>query len=229
MSVVAKMHFVFTIGDTITIPFTVVNNGDHRVTDVTLVFDSFPSGVSYLSSVKDQGTYTTLSRTWAVGNLSVGQTETIWMTFTTLDLSIPVDITGEITNAENADYPGEAETEVAATIALHPGGTSFDGYSTKELLSIYTTISGTFNIEDDSGVSYVLTASNNATIILPAVSSLDDGFFVNIKVVNDNSHTITVDPDGGTTIDGNSTETLTTGDFRKYVLLKTGTPRWMKF
>lgn len=226
MSLISKKYPTYLGSDAI-IPFTIVNNSTSKKTNITLVFDPLPAGISLTDVYYDLGDYDSMSKTWSISHLDPGQDETIWLVFETFDLSEERVITGTITNAENADYPGEGETTVSATIILHTAGDSFEGFATKELLSIVST-NGSYPIELNSGVGYIITATGNTTIELPSIGTLDDGFYINIKIVDDNSHTITVDP-GDITIEGLPSETLTTGDFRKYVLLKTNTPVWLKF
>lgn len=230
MSVITKPYFVLSEGEKITIPFNIVNNSGVKANNVTLVFDAFPAGISVDSTIKDVGTYTTLSRTWSIPSLEAGQTETLWVVFNTTDLSETREITGTITRAENSDYPGEYETTVAVSIQLMPVGTTFYGYTTKEQFSIYTTANGTISLpETDSGISYIITATGNVTFDLPPATNVEEGHTVVIKIIDDGGNDVTITTAGATTIEGANSEILFTGDYRKYVLKKSNGNLWIKF
>lgn len=228
MALIPKQYFVYEEGATVNIPFNVVNNTTQRINSITLTFDEFPEGLEYIANFKDVGTFDIDELTWTIPSLLPGELQTIYILFNTTDLSTTQSITGQIDKAENADYPGESETDFGADVLRHPVGQSFDGYATKELLSIYSSLSSVLQPEAVSGVTYVITASGNCGLELPSVGAIDDGFILGVKIINDNSHTITISTNGAIQIEGNDTEVLTTGDYRKYVLCKScGGGTWL--
>ncbi len=65
-----------TEGDTASFTITVTNPGPYAAGGVTVV-DSLPVGLVYLSHSNSRGAFETSSRTWNVGDVAVGATETL--------------------------------------------------------------------------------------------------------------------------------------------------------
>lgn len=233
MSLIPKSYAVLNAGETVTIPFAIVNNTAEKVSGVTLAFDSVPSQVTYVANFKDVGTFNEMTGVWEIPSLSAGQAEVLWVQFSTENLGKDsVTITGTITNAENADYPGEAETSVGAVIYLQPSGSSFEGFATKELLSIVTGAVGDYEVSPESGVTYVFDSpTDDVTVKLPQTGSLDSGFFIAIKVINADGKSVYVDSGIDATIDmpSNYTDIITSypNHYSKYTLYKSTSDTWM--
>lgn len=233
MSIPARIYTVLTEGDLVTIPFSVVNTSNVNVTGATVVFDAFPAGVTFVAATKDVGTYTTLTRTWALPTIKPEQVETIYLTFETVDLTSEVLINGVSTGVDNASSPGEHDTNNKAVIRLAAAsipGLSFSGWEVLKNVAAYTN-SGTQTLAaEDSGNLYVLSPSGNIEFELPSIGGNDSGMIFTFKVINANSHTITLTPANTETIDGSSDLTLSTTESVTIVSCKScagGGNRWI--
>lgn len=227
MAVIPKTYFVFNEGDTIRVPFRVYNDGTSAVTNGTLTFNAFPAGVTFVRAYHEVGTYTALSRTWTIPSLPAGRVETIYLEFTIDVLGDNVySIDGGSLLILNADYPGENEDYFEVLVTKHPVGLTFQGFDSKESLSIRSNANGTYPISDsESGITNVLvSATNNVTYTLPASASVDDGFSAILKVIDDGTHVIKLDADGTDTIEGDAGVTLTSGEYIEVVLCKSCSP-----
>ncbi|MCY7352045.1 MAG: DUF11 domain-containing protein, partial [Cytophagaceae bacterium] len=67
------------VGDTLTYTISVINQGTGQATGVT-VLDTLNSGVQYLSSTADQGSYNPLTHLWNVDSVAVGDTVRLFIT-----------------------------------------------------------------------------------------------------------------------------------------------------
>jgi uncharacterized repeat protein (TIGR01451 family) len=67
------------VGDTITYTVTLTNSGPDAATGVTLR-DVLPAGVSFVSTSATAGAFDPATRTWTVGTVSVGATQTLTIT-----------------------------------------------------------------------------------------------------------------------------------------------------
>src|SRR4029077_20200533 len=90
-----------TAGSNVTFTITVTNNGPSTASGV-VVTDQLPAGLTYVSSVPSQGTYTSGTGVWNIGAIGSG-------TSVTLSLTATVTTTGSLTNT--ATKPAENETD----------------------------------------------------------------------------------------------------------------------
>jgi large repetitive protein len=69
------------VGDTITYTISLINSGPDTATGV-VIGDTLPSGITYVSSSADQGSYDAETSDWTVGSLAVGATTELTLTAT---------------------------------------------------------------------------------------------------------------------------------------------------
>jgi len=70
-----------SVGATVTFTVTLTNNGPLDGTGI-IVTDMVPAGLTYLSSVADQGTYNSTTGIWNVGSVANGATATLTLKVT---------------------------------------------------------------------------------------------------------------------------------------------------
>jgi uncharacterized repeat protein (TIGR01451 family) len=102
-----------TVGSNVTFTITTSNLGPSNATGVQ-VTDPLPPGLTYVSSVPSQGTYTSGSGLWDIGSIASGAS-------VTLTLTAQVTTTGPLTNtatksAENETDPNAANNSASVTI-----------------------------------------------------------------------------------------------------------------
>jgi uncharacterized repeat protein (TIGR01451 family) len=102
-----------TVGSNVTFTITASNLGPSNATGVH-VSDPLPAGLSYVSSVASQGTYTSGTGDWNIGAIASGNSVTLTLTAT-------VTTTGSLTNtatksAENETDPNAANNSASVTI-----------------------------------------------------------------------------------------------------------------
>src|SRR4029077_5628649 len=102
-----------TAGSNVTFTITVTNNGPSNASGV-VVTDQLPAGLTYVSSVPSQGTYTSGTGVWNIGAIGSG-------TSVTLSLTATVTTTGSLTNtatktAENETDPDLTNDTASVTI-----------------------------------------------------------------------------------------------------------------
>jgi uncharacterized repeat protein (TIGR01451 family) len=101
------------VGDTITYTIHLTNNGPDAATSVT-VQDVLPAGVSYRSSSATAGTFDPNTRTWTVGAVAVGTTQTLTITATVVGPN-PLSNTATISHSDQFD-PNTANNGDTASI-----------------------------------------------------------------------------------------------------------------
>ncbi|MDJ0791011.1 MAG: SdrD B-like domain-containing protein [Acidimicrobiia bacterium] len=109
------------IGDTVTFTIDVTNDGPSPAAGVS-VSDTLPAGVTYASDTASQGTYDDATGSWDVGDLAVGQTETLL-------IRAVVDVDTVIVNV--AEVSAATEFDPDSTPAN--GDASEDDYDTATL------------------------------------------------------------------------------------------------
>lgn len=222
MAITSKINTVYYEGDSVKLSFRVHNASSSVVRNATLVFASFPAGLTYVANFKDVGTYTLLTRTWTIPVLQPDEVQTIYMEFEVVNFNQEWEVTATSTLVYNADYPGESETAFSNTVVKHPLGNTFEGFAIRELVSTQTTGSGSYSIAE-SGTLYVFgTASAATDWTLPALASVDAGFTGKLKVLDSNAQTVRLVAFAGDNIEGNATETLISGDYIEVVAVKGG-------
>lgn len=225
MAITSKIFPVYSTGIEVVLPFSVVNNTNEVARNVVLTFDPMPAGVTFESALKDVGTFVDLDLEWTILRLNPGEAQTLYLKVTVDDVDVDQLITGSVVGAENADYPGESETDFSYTITKHPLGRQFQGYEEIKSLSIRSTGTGEYPFTD-SGVIYVLgTTTGNVDYRLPALSSVDAGTIFGLKVIDDNANVVRILENASDTnsIEGGvSSLTLVTGQFVQVVAIKGG-------
>lgn len=195
---------------------------------VSVVFDAFPTGITYASSSPSVGSYDAPSRTWTVGDLAKDATANIVMTFTLDDASaLPVTVTGVASTTSSEVNTGNN------TLSRTLDHDVLNSFNLTKVVSAatYTAQPGVDNyIILDGG-------ANSVTLTLPASANWADGnggyYDLKVQIMDDNTavSTMTIDGDAGDTLlndDGAGTAantgiTLVEGDFR-ILTPETGTP-----
>jgi uncharacterized repeat protein (TIGR01451 family) len=104
------------VGETITYTITVANDGPDTATNVTLQ-DVLPAGVSYQSSTASQGSFDPTSRTWTVGTVAVGVTDTLTITALVVSPS-PQTNTASISHSDQFDPNTNNNSDTASIVPL---------------------------------------------------------------------------------------------------------------
>src|SRR5262249_22943288 len=104
------------VGDTITYTVTVTNDGPDAATGVTLQ-DVLPTAVSYQSSTATAGSYDPSSRTWTVGMVPAGVTETLTITALVTGPS-PAANTASISHSDQFDPDTSNNSDTASVNPL---------------------------------------------------------------------------------------------------------------
>ena len=203
------------------------------MTAVSVVFDAFPTGVTYASSSVTVGSYDSPSRTWTVGGMAVAASEDITLVFTLDDASaIPagdtgLQITGTVSTTSN---------EINTSNNTVTRKITHDVLKSTQITKVVS--AATYTVQPGVDDTIILDGgANSITLTLPASANFADGnggyYGLNVQVMDDNTaaSTITIDGDAGDTLlnnDGAGTAantgiTLVEGDFRK-IALETGTP-----
>jgi uncharacterized repeat protein (TIGR01451 family) len=89
------------VGDTITYTVTVTDNGPSNATGITLQ-DSLPGGLSFVSAVPGQGSYSAATGIWTVGALANGSSTVLSIT-ATVNSQNPATNTATISHADQTD------------------------------------------------------------------------------------------------------------------------------
>jgi len=101
-------------GDTITYTVTVINNGPNTATGVEIA-DQLPSGVTYSSSMPDQGVYDSGTGVWSVGSLANSANAALTIT-ATVDSGAgggTITNTASVTNVDQADSDDSNDSDSA--------------------------------------------------------------------------------------------------------------------
>jgi uncharacterized repeat protein (TIGR01451 family) len=101
-----------TVGQTITYTVTLIDNGPHSATNVT-VQDLLPAGVSFVSATPSQGTYAANSGVWAVGTVTTSTQQTLTLRATITSAS-PQTNTASVSHADQPD-PTPGNNSAAAS------------------------------------------------------------------------------------------------------------------
>src|SRR5262249_12167320 len=101
------------VGDTITYTVIVTNDGPDTATGVALQ-DVLPTGVTYKSSAATAGSYNPATRTWTVGSVAVGTTETLIIT-AQVSSANPAANTASISAADQFDPNAGNNSATAST------------------------------------------------------------------------------------------------------------------
>ncbi|MCR9296254.1 MAG: DUF11 domain-containing protein, partial [bacterium] len=89
------------VGENVTFTITTRNAGVDPATGVT-VLDQLPSGLSYVSSTANVGTYNPNTGIWNIGNIAVNQTVTLTLVATSTN-DEPVTNTAEVNTSDQSD------------------------------------------------------------------------------------------------------------------------------
>jgi uncharacterized repeat protein (TIGR01451 family) len=103
-----------SVGENVTFVVTVTNRGPNTATAV-VVEDAVPTGLSLVSAIPSQGTYT--APTWTIGDIGDGDEAT-------LTIAATVTATGPIVNTAEKTQQGEADKNPAnnrSTVTLNAG------------------------------------------------------------------------------------------------------------
>jgi uncharacterized repeat protein (TIGR01451 family) len=103
-----------SVGATVTFTVTLTNNGPLDDTGI-VVTDIVPAGLTYLSSVADQGTYNSATGIWNVGGVANGATATLSLkvTVNTGTATQKITSTAKITHSDQPD--GDTADNTSAT------------------------------------------------------------------------------------------------------------------
>ena len=103
-----------SVGATVTFTVTLTNNGPLDDTGI-IVTDMVPAGLTYLSSVADQGTYNSATGIWNVGSVANGATATLTLKVTVNSGTATQKITStaKITHSDQPD--GDTADNTSAT------------------------------------------------------------------------------------------------------------------
>jgi uncharacterized repeat protein (TIGR01451 family) len=103
-----------SVGATVTFTVTLTNNGPLDGTGI-IVTDMVPAGLTYLSSVADQGTYNSTTGIWNVGSVANGATATLTLKVTVNSGTATQKLvsTAKITHSDQPD--GDTADNTSAT------------------------------------------------------------------------------------------------------------------
>jgi uncharacterized repeat protein (TIGR01451 family) len=101
------------VNDTVTFTVTVTNNGPDAATGVS-VHDALPAGLSFVSAVPSQGSYSSGPGTWVVGTVANGGSATLTVSATVLSASASTN-TASIAAADQFD-PDTTNDSASATV-----------------------------------------------------------------------------------------------------------------
>jgi uncharacterized repeat protein (TIGR01451 family) len=103
-----------SVGATVTFTITLTNNGPLDDTGI-IVTDIVPAGLTYLSSVADQGTYNAATGIWNIGSVANGATATLTLkvTVNTGTATQKITSTAKITHSDQPD--GDTSDNTSAT------------------------------------------------------------------------------------------------------------------
>jgi uncharacterized repeat protein (TIGR01451 family) len=103
-----------SVGATVTFTITLTNNGPLDDTGI-IVTDIVPAGLTYLSSVADQGTYNAATGIWNIGSVANGATATLTLkvTVNTGTATQKITSTAKITHSDQPD--GDTADNTSAT------------------------------------------------------------------------------------------------------------------
>jgi uncharacterized repeat protein (TIGR01451 family) len=103
-----------SVGDTVTFTVTLINNGPLDDTGI-IVTDIVPAGLTYSSSVADQGTYDATTGIWTVGSVANTGTATLTLKVTVNSgmATQKITSTAKITHSDQPD--GDTSDNISAT------------------------------------------------------------------------------------------------------------------
>jgi uncharacterized repeat protein (TIGR01451 family) len=100
------------VGDTINFTVTLTDNGPNAATNVALL-DLLPAGLSFVSATPSQGTYSSTSGTWIVGNVTTTTPQTLLILAVVVNPSAQTN-TASVTQSDQFD-PNTGNNQASAT------------------------------------------------------------------------------------------------------------------
>ncbi|WP_231189422.1 DUF11 domain-containing protein [Haladaptatus sp. DYF46] len=187
------------VGDTVAFDVTLTNNGPNATSNVN-VEDALPDGVSFVSADATQGSYDDASGVWTVGDLAVGDEETLTLV-ATAESADNVTNVAEVTSSSLYDPDSTPDNNVS----------SEDDQDTANLnsqqadLAVTKTVNNT-NVTVGDDVEFTINVTNNgpdAATNVTANEDLGSGFtFVSAETTQGEYNASTSVYDVGTLGDG---------------------------
>ena len=217
-------------GDKLLVPVHVCNDNDGSITGVTVTFDAFPAGITIDGFIKEVGTYTTLTRVWAIPLLGANGTANScahgYLQVTVDDITLlPASITATIVNAEDGNIPGENETALIYDINIH---------DTSDVVNTQDTVNASFvavtgNVPEEKGTMYIVdTTGGNVILTLPALAGLQGGHLIRFYFETAGGNTLTIKGNAAENINGANTYLPAEKEFVEVMAISTGGARWIK-
>jgi uncharacterized repeat protein (TIGR01451 family) len=148
-------------GDTVTFTITATNNGPSNATGIAIT-DALPAGLVFVSATPSQGSYTSGTGVWAVGNLAAtGPAATA-----TLAIVATVNTDGGFTNTASitaANQPDPNPANNTSSVVVTPIASA----------DMSVVKSGPASVVAGQNVSYTLAVTNNGPSPAAAVSLVD--------------------------------------------------------
>jgi len=217
-------------GDKVLLPVHVCNDNDGSITNVTVTFDAFPAGITINGFIKEVGTYTTLTRVWAIPLLGANGTATAcahgYLQVTVDDITLlPASITATIVNAEDGNIPGENETALIYDINIHD--TSVVTNTQDTVNASFVTMTG--NVPEEKGTMYIVdTTGGNVILTLPALPGLQTGELYRFLFETAGGNTLTIKGNAAENINGANTYLPAEGEYVELMAISAGGARWVK-
>lgn len=217
-------------GDKLLVPVHVCNDNAGSITNVTVTFGAFPAGITVDGFVKEVGTYTTLTRVWAIPLLGANGTATAcahgYLQVTVDDITLlPASITATIVNAEDGNIPGENATSLIYDINIH---------DVSEVVNTQDTVNASFvsitgNVPEEKGKLYIADATGgNIILTLPALAGLEDGHLIRFFFETAGGNTLTIKGNAAENINGANTYLPAEGEYVELMAISAGGARWVK-
>ena len=217
-------------GDKVLLPVHVCNDNDGSITNVTVTFGAFPAGITINGFIKEVGTYTTLTRVWAIPLLGANGTATAcahgYLQVTVDDITLlPASITATIVNAEDGNIPGENETALIYDINIHD--TSAVTNTQDTINASFVTMTG--NVPEEKGTMYIVdTTGGNVILTLPALPGLQTGELYRFLFETAGGNTLTIKGNAAENINGANTYLPAEGEYVELMAISAGGARWVK-
>ncbi|BDZ41754.1 hypothetical protein GCM10025865_10530 [Paraoerskovia sediminicola] len=162
------------VGDTVTYTIEATNDGADPVEDV-VVTDAIPAGVSAVPGTPTQGTVTADGATWTVGDLAVGQTETLTVAGTLTASGTHVNTV--VIDSTQVDFVDVDPSNDTASASVDTDEAQLDVAVTKDVDSPTVLLGdqATFTITatNDGGPNGVVADDVVLTDVFPAGLSID--------------------------------------------------------